>query len=1330
MTVKLGARIEADVSPLVEALATAGEALDQFEGRVQAANDELTQIGDAGSASLGSLAGGAGQAADALAPLGAAAEAVRAAAAAAQDGDAALGTFSETGGAAAAALTSLFEIANDNRGFAGITAAAGEAADGLERLGGTGSAALEMLVQPAADAGTAVAGLAPVADGAGQALAELLGTAGNTEGLNQLAQATGEVGAALAGLTAGDEGFARDLAANQQQLSALATARTEISQTLRDADQENADASQAILDQANRIAEDGFAARVELERQFWQDNQVIEEAGGQTALEVMTAALGEQNAVMAEELAKRNQTVREQAAELRTTLDDSYKEYLAPAVGLPDDVRQNNRDIIPIAGARLNAALEAADYGSVNETWQEVVTRFVSEGLDKLQDAGARAFGTLRDQGAAAFDELAAGTGTAQTAATAFGAALDGIGDAAGAALAGLGSLVSGGVKEAEHELNAAGNAATEAGHQIEAASSGGAAMGHAVAEGARAGTDALNEVARLGEDVAIGMAARAGTVGQALRSLGPIGLGAAAAIGALWLAFDNARKAEDDLTAINQALARTGANATMTAHDVQALAESLAGSTLQSRDEVLKAETELMQFGSVVGDSFERTLHLAADLSAAFGGTLSANVKLLGAALNEPSQALDALEKAGVRFTEAQRDLIQGLVDSGRQFEAQQAILDAVAESVGGADAGAHGGLTGRIHEMTQAWEAFVASFGNSDSIIGQAAAGIIGAITGILNAVREVSDQSLDAQIGKLTTERDALTAQIASGDYGFQGFLSGLLGTTDRAVAEAKARLEDLNRTLSDLQARQRQQELADEIAAEDKKGAVREQQARIVADQLEEIDADLDERLQGLAETRVDKIRAEAEAKIKVLEGLKAEAAGLGRDTADYDAAILKVQQWQIAEEAAAEAKGRSSQATRDAIDPNEKLIESLSQELDAMEMSDRERAVDAALRRLSADATDAQKDKVRELAGALYDEKEAAEAASQAEEVLEHLRRQLAELNLSAGDRAAAEAVRQLGDNASEADRAMADLLAHQIQDGKDAKSVIDATKDAAEKYAEQLEKLNHLLEIGAIDHTTYGKAAAAAYQQMTAASRDWQDGLQSSWAKYVSNATNSAAQVSRVFNDAMGGMEDVFVKFITTGELNFDNLTQRIVEDLARIFWEREIVAPIGTALFGNGQSGGGGDSGGGGLFGELFSGDWFSGLFHEGGVAGEASSYREMPSWMFAGAPRFHDGGVAGLAPGEVPAVLKVGEVVGWPEQLRHAFGGASTIQATDASASYVINVDARGATDPEATARQVNALVAQTLSRLIPGIVDQATKQAQRQVVDNIQRRGGRVS
>ena len=1329
MTVKLGARIEADVSPLVEALATAGQALDRFEGRVQAANDDLAGIGETGTAALASLASDAGQAADAMAPLGNAAEAVRAVAAAAGESEGGFARFAEAGGTAAATLAGLFEVANDNRGFAAIGAAGVDAARALDQLGGSGGAALAGLVQPATDATVAVSGLGPAADGAGQALAGLRTAADDGGELERFVEATGQAGAALSGLTAGDEGYARDLARHQQELSALAEARARLAETVRRADQDNAEISREVMEQSRRIAEDGFAARLEQERQFWEDSQHLEEAGGQTSLQVMIAALDEQNAVMAEELARRNQQTREQAAELRSTLDDSFKQYLAPAVGLPGDTWQNNQDLIPIAGARLNAAIEGAGYGPVNETWQEVVTRFVMDGLDRLQEAGTKAFGALRDQGAAAFEDLAAGSGAAETAASAFGAALDGVGKAAETALGWLGSLVSGGVKEAEHELTAAGSAAGQAGQQMaaaaQAAGTGGAAMGHAVTEGARTGGDALSEMARLGEDVAVGMAARAGVVGQSLRALGPIGLGAAAAIGGLWLAFDGEKKAEDDLTALNQALARTGAGATLTAREVQALAERIAATTLASRDEVIKAETELMQFGSVVGDAFERTLRLAADLSAAFGGTLSGNVKLLGAALEEPEQALDALEKAGVRFTEAQRELIQGLADSGRQFEAQRAILDAVGESVGGADAAARGGLTGRIREMTNAWDAFVADFSRSDSVIGQTAASIIAAITGIINAVHEASDQSLMAQITRLTAERDVLRMQLESDDFGAQSWWPWSETNAGKLKEQARSRLDEINHMLADLQARQAQQDLADAIAAEDRQGAEREQRAKVVAGHLEEIEQDLDDRLDALSSDRIDRIRAEAEAKIRVIEGLKAEAAGLGRDTADYDAAIAKVRDWQAAEEAAANAAKREAGA---AVDANAKLVESLRHELDTLELTDRERAIDAALRRLSADATDAQKEKVRELAGALFDEKEAAEAAEQAEEVLGHLRRQIAELNLSAGDRAAAEAVRQLGENASEADRAMAELLARQLQDGRDAKSVIDGVAGSAAKYAEQLAKLNHLLEVGAIDHETYGKAADKAYRQMQESSRNWEDGLERSWAKYVSNATNSAQQVARIFNDVMSGMEDVFVKFVMTGELNFDDLTDRIIEDLARIFWEREIVAPIGTALFGDGQGGGGG--GGGGLFGSLFSGDWFSGIFHEGGVAGEATAFTQAPAWLFAGAPRYHGGGVAGLAPGEVPAVLKVGEIVGWPEQLRQAFGGSGPIQATDASATYVINVDARGASDPEATARQVNQLVAETLSRLIPGIVDQATRQAQRQVVDTIQRRGGRMS
>ncbi|CAK0776903.1 hypothetical protein WCLP8_540001 [uncultured Gammaproteobacteria bacterium] len=297
-------------------------------------------------------------------------------------------------------------------------------------------------------------------------------------------------------------------------------------ETLRQADQDNADTSREILDQASRIAEDCFAARVNLERQFWTENQGIEEAGGKTALEVMTAALDEQNAVMAEELAKRNQTAREQTTELRTTLDDAFKEYLAPAVGMAGDTQANNRALVPTGGAMLNQALEQAGYGPADQTWQETVVRTIVDGLETIGATGERAFATLKESGASALHEIGSEAGVAEQATSSFGTVLEDIGHAASAAVDGLGRLVHDGLQAAEQAFADTGTSAAASGQQLVAATTaagaGGTAMGREVAEGAETGGQALNEMARLGEDVAIGMAARTGMIGQAVRSLIP----------------------------------------------------------------------------------------------------------------------------------------------------------------------------------------------------------------------------------------------------------------------------------------------------------------------------------------------------------------------------------------------------------------------------------------------------------------------------------------------------------------------------------------------------------------------------------------------------------------------------------------------------------------------------------------------------------------------------------------------------------------------------------------------------------------------------------------
>jgi lambda family phage tail tape measure protein len=684
----------------------------------------------------------------------------------------------------------------------------------------------------------------------------------------------------------------------------------------------------------------------------------------------------------------------------------------------------------------------------------------------------------------------------------------------------------------------------------------------------------------------------------------------------------------------------------------------------------------------------------------------LPAAAKTLGSALDEPEQALERLEEAGLRFSEKQKEQIEQLADSGRVFEAHKAILDAVADSVGGADAAAHQGLTGGIRAMTQAWDAFVADFGRSDSVIGQTAAHIVTAITGIINAVHEASDLSLNAQLTRLTTERDVLAMQLQSDDFGAQSWWPWSETNAARLKQQAQTRLEEINHLLADLQARQDQQDLADAIAREDQENAIREQSARTLAGKLEEIDQELDDKISSFSEDRIAKIHAEAAAKIRVIEGLKSQATALGQDTTDYDAAVTKVRAWETAALAAAET---ATESADDAIDDNQRLIESLEHERQALTLNDRERAIDTALRRLSAEATDAQKDKVRDLAGAIYDEKQAIEATAKAEQVLGNLRRQLADLTLNPGDRAAAEAVRQLGDNAKEADRAMASLLAHQLQDGRDAKAVIDSLKDGATLYQEELAKLNHLLEVGALSHDQFAEAADRAYARMLEDADSWEAGVERAWRKWSDAASDSAAQAERVFGDAMKGMEDVFARFVVKGELNFDQLTDRILEDLARIFWERQVMGPIGDALFG-------GDDGE-GLFGSLFGSLFADGAaFEHGRVTAFASgTVIDRPTLfpMATGVGLMGEAGPEGILPLQRTADGRLGVA---------AIGGEAP--------SYVLNIDARGATDPAAVATQVEAAVATAMARAVPGIVRSAAGTAYGAVVDQFQRRGGRFT
>lgn len=93
----------------------------------------------------------------------------------------------------------------------------------------------------------------------------------------------------------------------------------------------------------------------------------------------------------------------------------------------------------------------------------------------------------------------------------------------------------------------------------------------------------------------------------------------------------------------------------------------------------------ELGQTADEAGGAFDRATIAALDLAAAGFGSAESNAVQLGKALQDPIKGLTALRRAGVTFTEAEKEKIKTLVQSGQILEAQNVILSAIETQVGG---------------------------------------------------------------------------------------------------------------------------------------------------------------------------------------------------------------------------------------------------------------------------------------------------------------------------------------------------------------------------------------------------------------------------------------------------------------------------------------------------------------------------------------------------------------------------------------------------------------------------------------------------------------------
>ena len=139
---------------------------------------------------------------------------------------------------------------------------------------------------------------------------------------------------------------------------------------------------------------------------------------------------------------------------------------------------------------------------------------------------------------------------------------------------------------------------------------------------------------------------------------------------------------------------------------------------------------------------------------------------------------------------------------------------------------------------------------------------------------------------------------------------------------------------------------------------------------------------------------------------------------------------------------------------------------------------------------------------------------------------------------------------------------------------------------------------------------------------------------------YAESAQDILGQLGETVVKGFKGAEDAIRKFAMGGKLDFRNMVQSMLADLAVLLARRTILGPLASALSGVFSGGFGGGFGG-----NIISGATF---LHSGGQVGRDGTRGTVSALAFAGAPRFHSGvDTLGLRPDEVPAILQRGEKV-----------------------------------------------------------------------------------
>lgn len=142
----------------------------------------------------------------------------------------------------------------------------------------------------------------------------------------------------------------------------------------------------------------------------------------------------------------------------------------------------------------------------------------------------------------------------------------------------------------------------------------------------------------------------------------------------------------------------------------LQQKAEELMSETTFDDEAIKEAQAVLLTFGKVGEKAFDPALEAALNISTALGTDLQSAVIQVGKALNDPIAGLTGLTRAGIQFTDQQKEQIRAMVEAGDIAGAQGIILAELERQFGGmaqamADT-ASGQMTQAFNQLGEAGE------------------------------------------------------------------------------------------------------------------------------------------------------------------------------------------------------------------------------------------------------------------------------------------------------------------------------------------------------------------------------------------------------------------------------------------------------------------------------------------------------------------------------------------------------------------------------------------------------------------------------------------------